>query len=102
MNNRKINFDTLPSFEGEIDPTQRAWIEVSGKAIEAIVRQLRSKLKNNCDFIFASRYGKDCGSLDDTLLTFIGNRIFTLLGKIFFANKKLIFCPITKVFDFLN
>tara|TARA_B100000579_G_C22813410_1_gene846459 strand:+ start:264 stop:947 length:684 start_codon:yes stop_codon:yes gene_type:complete len=43
--------------------------------------------KNNCDFIFASRYGKDCGSLDDTLLTFIGNRIFTLLGKIFFNVK---------------
>ena len=51
MNNRKINFDTHPSFEGEIDPTQRAWIEVSGKAIESNVRQLRSKLKNNCEFM---------------------------------------------------
>ena len=62
MNNRKINFDTLPSFEGEIDPTQRAWIEVSGKAIEANVRQLRSKLKNNCEFmavVKADGYGHD-------------------------------------------
>ena len=62
MNNRKNKFDTLPSFEGEIDPTQRAWIEVSGKAIEANVRQLRSKLKNNCEFmavVKADGYGHD-------------------------------------------
>ena len=43
------------------------------------------KLKNdNYDFIFASRYEKNCGSDDDTLITFIGNHIFTFLGKIFF------------------
>ncbi len=62
MNNRKNNFDTLPSFEGVIDPTQRAWIEVSGKAIEANVRQIRSKLKNNCEFmavVKADGYGHD-------------------------------------------
>ncbi len=62
MNNRKNNFDTLPSFEGEIDPTQRAWIEVSGRAIEANVRQLRSRLKNNCEFmavVKADGYGHD-------------------------------------------
>ncbi len=62
MNNRKNNFDTLQSFEGEIDPTQRAWIEVSGRAIEANVRQLRSKLKNNCEFmavVKADGYGHD-------------------------------------------
>ncbi len=62
MNNRKNNFDTLPSFVGEIDPTQRAWIEVSGKAIESNVRQLRSKLKNNCEFmavVKADGYGHD-------------------------------------------
>ena len=40
--------------------------------------------KNNHDFIFASRYGKNCGSYDDTLLTHFGNRVFTNLGKIFF------------------
>ena len=51
LNNRKNNFDTRPMFEGEIDPTQRAWIEVSGKAIESNVRQIRSKLKNNCEFM---------------------------------------------------
>ena len=44
-----------------------------------------NKLKNDkCDFVFASRYERDCGSDDDTLITFIGNYIFTYLGKIFF------------------
>ena len=62
LNNRKNNFDTRPIFEGEVDPTQRAWIEVSGKAIESNVRQLRSKLKNNCEFmavVKADGYGHD-------------------------------------------
>ena len=62
MNNRNNNFDSLPSLEGEIDPTQRAWIEVSGKAIESNVRHLRSKLKNNCEFmavVKADGYGHD-------------------------------------------
>ena len=36
------------------------------------------------DFVFASRYEKNCGSDDDTFITFVGNYIFTLLGKIFF------------------
>ena len=46
------------------------------------------KLKDEkYDFVFASRYEKDCGSEDDTLITFIGNYIFTLLGKIFFKLK---------------
>ena len=43
------------------------------------------KLKNDkYDFVFASRYEKNCGSDDDTFITLIGNYIFTFLGKIFF------------------
>ena len=49
---------------------------------------MTKKLKNDkYDFVFASRYEKDCGSDDDTLITYIGNHIFTLLGKIFFKLK---------------
>ena len=40
---------------------------------------------NNSDFVFASRYEKHSGSEDDTYLTWIGNKIFTLLGKIMFC-----------------
>ena len=62
LNNRKSNVNTNLNLGREIDPTQRAWIEVSGKAIESNVRQLRSKLKNNCEFmavVKADGYGHD-------------------------------------------
>ena len=36
------------------------------------------------DFIFASRYEANSGSEDDTIITLIGNYIFTYIGKIFF------------------
>ena len=40
--------------------------------------------KDKYDFVFATRYEKNCGSDDDTIVTYIGNFIFSLLGKIFF------------------
>ena len=40
--------------------------------------------KSNFDLVFASRYQNNSGSEDDTLVTWVGNTIFTLLGKIFF------------------
>ena len=40
---------------------------------------------SNSDFVFGSRYQKNSGSDDDTIVTFVGNKIFTLLGKIFFG-----------------
>ena len=36
------------------------------------------------DFIFASRYKLNSGSEDDTIITLVGNYIFTYIGKIFF------------------
>ena len=43
-------------------------------------------LKSN-DFIFASRYLKNGGSEDDTIITFIGNKFFSTLCKILFSLK---------------
>ena len=43
--------------------------------------------ENDKDFVFASRYMRHGGSDDDTLLTKIGNFIFSLIGKIFFSLK---------------
>lgn len=52
------------------------------------LNSMKDKIKNdNCDFVFATRYEKGCGSDDDTIITLIGNYIFTLLGKIFFNLK---------------
>ncbi len=60
--NQGFNFDQYPTFEKNIDPKQRAWIEVRGKSLEANVRQLRSKLSQGCQFmavVKADGYGHD-------------------------------------------
>jgi len=60
--NQGFNFDKYPTFEKDIDPKQRAWIEVKGRAIESNVRQLISKLSKNCQFmavVKADGYGHD-------------------------------------------
>jgi glycosyltransferase involved in cell wall biosynthesis len=44
-------------------------------------------LTKNFDFIFGSRYLKNAKSDDDTFITFLGNFIFSLIGKIFFNVK---------------
>ena len=44
-------------------------------------------IKSNLDFIFASRYSDGGGGSDDTILTYIGNKIFSLIGKVFFNLK---------------
>ena len=60
--NQSCNFDNYPTCEKDIDPKQRAWIEVRGTAIEKNVRQLRSKLSKSCQFmavVKADGYGHD-------------------------------------------
>ena len=42
------------------------------------------KCKNN-DFVFASRYLRGGGSDDDTIITYIGNKIFSLVGRLLFS-----------------
>jgi len=66
--NQEFNFDEYPVFEQDIDPKQRAWIEVKGKAIESNVRQLRTKLSTNCKFmavVKADGYGHDAKVVSD-------------------------------------
>ena len=51
--------------------------------IKKIVKKATS---TNYDMVFASRYeDRNSGSEDDTWVTFVGNKIFTLAGKIFFG-----------------
>jgi len=60
--NQEFNFYKYSSFEKNIDPKQRAWIEVRGKALETNVKELRSKLSKNCQFmavVKADGYGHD-------------------------------------------
>ena len=60
--NQRFNLDKYPNFDRDTDQKQRAWIEVNGEAIEKNVRQLRSKLSKNCQFmavVKADGYGHD-------------------------------------------
>ena len=60
--NKVFNFDKFQNFEKDIDLKQRAWIEVECKAIETNVRELRSKLSKDCQFmavVKADGYGHD-------------------------------------------
>ena len=43
-------------------------------------------IKNN-EFVYTTRYEKNGGSEDDTLITLVGNKIFSKLGNIFFSLK---------------
>ena len=60
--NQRNKLDSHQNLEPDVDPTQRAWIEVSGKTIERNVRQLKSRLNNKCEFmavVKADGYGHD-------------------------------------------
>ena len=49
------------------------------------IKDMMIKLEtNNLDFVFGSRYNKNAKSDDDTIITLIGNYIFSTIGKIFF------------------
>ena len=68
QSNQVFNFDNYATFEKDIDPKQRAWIEVKGEAIETNVKQLRSKLSKNCQFmavVKADGYGHDAKVVSD-------------------------------------
>ena len=41
--------------------------------------------KRNYDLVFGSRYEKNASSEDDTIITFIGNKFFSFIGKFFFS-----------------
>jgi glycosyltransferase involved in cell wall biosynthesis len=73
INNVKTKYLCIFNADGSFDP-------------KYLNRMLNYANKNH-DFVFASRYAYSGGSTDDTVLTYIGNKIFTLLGNILFKLK---------------
>ena len=69
----EINTDYLCIFnaDGSFDPIN--------------LNQMLEKCKRGNDFVFASRYSLGGSTKDDTFITFIGNKIFSSIGKIFFS-----------------
>jgi len=45
------------------------------------------ELNYQYDFVFTSRYSLGGSSEDDTIITYLGNQFFSLLGRIFFSLK---------------
>jgi len=46
---------------------------------------MKKEINKGNHFVFGSRYEKKGGSEDDTILTYVGNLIFTYLGKLMFS-----------------
>ena len=71
MNNVETKYTCIFNADGSFDPKY--------------LKEMLNLCEENRDFVFASRYKKEGGSDDDTLLTKIGNLIFTMIGNIFFS-----------------
>ena len=57
-----------------------------GSFLSRELKEMYKYLKEyDFDLVFGSRYMKNGYSEDDTLITLIGNRIFSFLGKVFFS-----------------
>ena len=72
INEVKTDFFCIFNADGSFDPSELDQMML---------------LSKNFDFIFGSRYLKNAKSDDDTFITFLGNFIFSLIGKIFFNVK---------------
>jgi len=61
-----------------------------GSFVADELKDMYNLLENNSsDFVFGSRYMKNASSDDDTIVTYFGNKIFSLLGNLFFSLKIL-------------
>ena len=58
-------------------------INADGSMDPSYLNQMLNKCQD-IDFVYTSRYLKNGGSDDDNLITFIGNKVFSKLGQIFF------------------
>ena len=52
-----------------------------------IRKMINTLFQKNSDFVFGTRYEKNCKSDDDTFITIIGNYFFTKIGNIFYNVK---------------
>ena len=71
INSVKTGLFCIFNADGSFDP----------KEITKMIEQMNYE---NADFVFGTRYEKNCGSDDDTIITSVGNFIFTKIGNLFF------------------
>ena len=78
LRNVKTNFFCFFNADGSFNPNE-------------LKNMYDLAIKGNADFIFGSRYMSGALSQDDTIITLIGNKIFTFIGNFFF------FLPISDI-----
>ena len=71
INSVKTGLFCIFNADGSFDP----------KEITKMIEQMNYE---DADFVFGTRYEKNCGSDDDTIITSVGNFIFTKIGNLFF------------------
>ena len=71
IKNVETNYFCIFNADGSFDPAE----------IQGMINLLEA---DNTDLVFGSRYEKNSSSDDDTVVTLIGNYIFSFLGKILF------------------
>ncbi len=72
INSVETELFCLFNADGSFDPSE----------LSKMLEQIRT---NEADFVFGTRYEKNCGSDDDTIITLVGNFIFTKIGVLFFG-----------------
>ena len=72
INQIKTQYFCIINADGSMDPKE--------------IKKMMKLTKLN-SFIFGSRYLFNGGSEDDTVVTYVGNKIFTLIGNVFFGLK---------------
>ncbi len=72
INSVETEFFCVFNADGSFDPSE-------------LTKMLDQINDNKADFVFGTRYEKNCGSDDDTIITLIGNFIFTKIGILFFG-----------------
>ena len=72
LRNVKTNFFCIFNADGSFNPNE-------------LKNMYDLAIKGNADFIFGSRYMSGALSQDDTIITFIGNKMFTFFGNFFFS-----------------
>ena len=72
IHNVETDFFCVFNADGSFDPRE----------LTKMFDQINDK---KADFVFGTRYEKNCGSDDDTIITLVGNFIFTKIGILFFG-----------------
>lgn len=78
--------DALINGIHNVDSKYFCIFNADGSFIPEEIKNMLDLVKNNtADLIFGSRYMKGGSSEDDTIITLVGNKIFTFLGNLFFS-----------------